>query len=503
MKYPGNAHKQKSAGTWRRQLATSMMGLSLLAAAPALAQEVDPTAPAEPLRGAHLFGDWGGMQPWLLNHGFQVSFQWTTESTANIAGGNHVGGGYADERLMYVHTDWDKLAGIPGFKTHMAFTNRAGNDATDKAVGDPLMKTMEVHGSAYDRGIRIPKFILEESLWDDMVSIAGGRGSTNELSLDPFQCNFMNQTVCGTVRTFGYVGAGGAWPMSTWYARIRVRPTPDTYVMGALGLAEPAPGGGRKGFDWFDLKSASSDPNCINGGSSRSASPGDTTSKTGCLTGRDHRLAFGWTPKFGQDQLPGEYRIGAGYDDKYRNDFYSNSLGQPYRRYSANTVAGKAALVNGASYAWFNARQMIMRNGPGPQDGVILDLYLPYVVTNNVVALKDFAFAGLSDRGFWKSRPEDQINFGVSYYAMDAAYTLAEQNFGINAIAGSSLSGKGVPSVPLYGVQKMGWVYELNYNLPIYRGVELQPGIQYWVHPGAQNVVPNATVLELRTRVVF
>ncbi|MDR3437393.1 carbohydrate porin [Telmatospirillum sp.] len=502
MKYPGNAHKQKSAGTWRRQLATSMMGLSLLAGVPALAQDADPTAPAEPLRGAHLFGDWGGMQPWLLDHGFRVSFEWTSESAANIAGGKHNGGGYADERTLWVHTDWDKLAGIPGFRTHVAFLNRAGNAATDKAVGDPLLKTTEIYGAAYGRGIRIPRLVFEESLWNDVVNVTGGRGATGELTIDPFLCNFMNLAVCGMPRPFRYEGSGGAWPMSVWYTRLRVRPTPDTYVMAAFGLSQPAPGEGPGGYDWFNLKQAT-DPSCIKGGSSRSASPGNTTATTGCVTGRDHRFAVGWTPKFGQDQLPGEYRIGAGYDDNYRNNFYYNAVGQAYRQYSTNTANGKAALVRGATYAWFNARQMVLRNGPGKDDGVVLDLYLPYAATDNVIAIKDFAFVGVADRGFWKSRPEDQINFGVVYYGMDAAYTLAEERFGLSAIAGSSNGGKNSATIPLSGVQKMGWIYELNYNFPIYRGVDLQPGIQYWVHPGAQSAVPNATVLELKTHVVF
>jgi len=290
--------------------------------------------------------------------------------------------------------------------------------------------------------------------------------------------------------------------MSAWYSRLRVRPTKETYVMASVALAQPAPGEGKGGFGWFDLKNTS-DPACISGGSARSASPGQTTSTTGCVTGRDHRFAAGWTPKFGQEQLPGEYRIGVGYDDVNRNNFYYNSLGQSYRAYAVTSAAGKAALVRGTEYYWFNAKQMLFRHGPGPQDGFIVDVYLPYVATSNVVAIKDYTFVGVSDRGFWKSRPEDQINFGVTYYGMDPAYTLAEQKYGLSAIAGSSNSGSASAYIPLYGVQKMGWIYELNYNVPIYRGVDVQPGVQYWVHPGAQAAVPNATVLELKTHISF
>jgi porin len=46
-------------------------------------------------------------------------------------------------------------------------------------------------------------------------------------------------------------------------------------------------------------------------------------------------------------------------------------------------------------------------------------------------------------------------------------------------------------------------VLEANYNIPVYRGIQLQPEFEWFVHPGGVSTVPDAVVLGLKTHVLF
>jgi porin len=46
-------------------------------------------------------------------------------------------------------------------------------------------------------------------------------------------------------------------------------------------------------------------------------------------------------------------------------------------------------------------------------------------------------------------------------------------------------------------------VLEANYQFSIYRGVQVQPEVEYFIRPGGVSSVPNALVLGLKTHVLF
>ena len=54
-----------------------------------------------------------------------------------------------------------------------------------------------------------------------------------------------------------------------------------------------------------------------------------------------------------------------------------------------------------------------------------------------------------------------------------------------------------------YGVQSDAFVLEANYDIPVYRGVNVQPEVEYFIRPGGQRAVHNALVLGLKTHVLF
>ena len=51
--------------------------------------------------------------------------------------------------------------------------------------------------------------------------------------------------------------------------------------------------------------------------------------------------------------------------------------------------------------------------------------------------------------------------------------------------------------------QSNEYAIELDYIAPIYRGVYLEPGIQYFIHPNADAKLPNAFVFAGRLSIKF
>jgi porin len=449
-----------------------------LIGAPAFAQQADSSSPplavnadsksapestaAPSPYGDTLFGDWGGLRSYLLDRGINVGFEWAAETSQIVDGGHTRGGGYADQRNFTLDVDWDRLAGISGFKTRMWFTNRAGNDAASKAMGDGLLQVDEIYGGAYDRGVRPIWLSAIQDLWEDRVEIEVGRlpGAGLQILNPGVNSQFQNLSVDGTLREHVYLGGATSWPDTQWGATVRLKTSNDTALKFGLYQEKSFPFAGTSGWDWGFHKT----------------------------TGTDKKVTFNWTPSFGRDHLLGDYTFGFGWDNQPRTNF----------------LTGK--VTYGETYEWVMARQMVQRNGPGPEDGLFLFFQVPYTHYSSVSVISQAYMAGFSDRGFWKSRPQDQVNFETTYYEVSPEMTKAEQ---AAQAAGQSLgwASTGDPCcgswIPLYGVRKNAWVMELNYSFHVTDGVQIAPVVQYWIHPGAINTLSNATVLGLTTKVRF
>ena len=73
----------------------------------------------------------------------------------------------------------------------------------------------------------------KKSLFGRRIDIAAGwMNVENDFASSPLYCNFMNNALCGDPKALpgGDIGHS-AYPDAVWGGRIRVRPTPDTYVV--------------------------------------------------------------------------------------------------------------------------------------------------------------------------------------------------------------------------------------------------------------------------------
>jgi porin len=362
--------------------------------------------------------------------------------------------------MLQLDVDWEKLAAIPGFSTHLAVVNRAGRNLSTDYIGDQVLQAQEIFGAGFDMAVHDVWLYGEQKLFDGRVDAVFGRVFPGmDFAASPLYCDFMTLTICGHPRALTAEQGFIDWPQNTWGGRVRVRTTAETYVMGGVYASQPFPGGGRSGFDWSTNK----------------------------ITGAFYAAELGWEPVFGRDRVPGHYKVGVGFDTSNFPNQFSDINGNAF------VLTGlPPATSHGRTQFWITFDQLLFRNGPAPNNGLtVLGAYAHDSPDNSFY--QQFAWLGMLYSGFWKQRPDDQIGAAFTYYQVSPSLTRTEsleQEFGLP------------PTYP-FGVQTHGMVVEANYSIPIHPGIQIQPEFEYFIRPGGVSSVRNAAVLGLKTHVLF
>lgn len=462
-----------SGGTRRRRHCFASLFGAVLATAPAAAwaqqqqsntgvsigpsQNLQQTTPTVAPPEEHLFGTWGGVRTALGDLGINLTVDETSEFANNVSGGTKQGGTFANQVGFEADIDWDKLAGIPGLSTHTVIVNRSGS-SDSVLFGDHVNAVQEIYGGGGDVIAHFVYTYAEESLLNGRLDIAAGRIPVlNDFAASTLYCNFMNVSICGNP---GMLAAGdiglSVYPSSTWGGRVRVRPTQDTYIQ--AGAYEVSQG----------LFTAYS----------RSGWNFDTSRDSGV----ELPVEIGYEPKFGADALPGHYKLGFGWDSSTYADVFSDSLGGPFPN------------QHGRFMAWALADQMLIRNGPGEDDGLILLGAAVHGDPTTSLYANQYT-AGLLDRGFWRARPQDTIGALFTYQQMSGQLgkeEALEQEFG-----------QPISTDDATGIQTSEMIAELNYDIHVFTGVNVQPEFQYVVRPNAETAIHNAVVFGVKTHVNF
>ncbi len=425
---------------------------------PALPMQAIDTPPSE-----HVFGSWGGAQPWLIAHGINLTLDATSEFGANVSGGTRQGATFANQVGLQADINWERLAGITGLSTHVTMVNRSGSSVSH-LFGDNFMPAQEIYGSGGSVGVHLVSAYAEETMYDQRLDIAAGRMNVeNDFASSALYCTFMTNGLCGDPKALpgGDIGHS-AFPDAVWAGRVRVRPTADTVVtVGAYEVSQGLYTNAyyRTGFE-FD---------------------------TGADSGAYLPVQVAWEPKFGAAALPGHYVVGFGYDTSggYKN--FSNSLA------SASVPGFTSVTRTGNSQVWVLVDQMLVRQGEGDSGGLIaMAGYTSNDPQNSAYA--DQFFLGLRDQNFWKARPKDSIGLLVNYNTVSGS---------LNQVQGIEQQLRLPYSNGATGRQSHETVLEATYNIHVTEGVEYQPDLQYIVRPNAQANIKNALVLGFRAHLRF
>ncbi len=484
---PEKRIRPRAAGRTRLRLAVAGVGVALAFAAPAQAQNINsgvsigpsqqlstPLTPGNPSPSAssqvdQLLGGlpaFDGPRTSLGNLGIDVLGDFITEFASNVSGGVHQGSTFANQLGLELDVDWQKLARIQGLSTHIVVVNRSGSpDSGPGLIGDNLLPVQEIYGAGGDVAIHLVYAYAEEKLLHDRVDIALGRMPlANDFAASPLNCNFMNNSLCGNPKSLpgGDVGFS-SYPDAVWGARVRVRPTDDTYIQTGIYATDQ---------DLYQLDRF------------RSGFTFDTSK----INGETFPVEAAWLPTFGADRLPGHYKLGFSYDNAPMNDFYVDTNGAPA------TLSGQPYRTHkGHTQAWALFDQMLLRQGPGANDGITaLGGYIHNDPSTSVYA--EQYFVAMLDRSFWKARPQDTI--GVLFTYLNTSPQLARQqqldlDFGLPIANGAT------------GVQRHMQVLEVNYDIHVYRGVNFEPDFQYVFRPNAVNNIKDAAVFGFKSHIAF
>jgi porin len=416
---------------------------------------VDTETPAYTPPGVeHLLGDPWGIRSYLENQGIYLRLNATAEFAGNVSGGTKQGATSANQIAFQADIDWQRLVGATGLSTHVIFVNRSGaNDS--QLFGDNVSPVQEIFGAGGNVAVHLVSAYAEEKLYGGALDLAGGwMNVENDFASSPLYCSYMNNALCGDPKALPAADFGhSAFPDATWGGRVRIRPIPDIYVVaGAYEVNEGLYGdSARTGFE-FDVPQSG---------------------------GVYVPIQVGYEPKLGTGQMPGHYVLGFGYDSSRFKTFSSALPG--------NTVSYR----RGNEQYWALADQMLVRNGQGDQDGIIM--LAGFVNADNVVYAQQYIF-GLLYRDFWQARPEDTIGLLFTYFAMSGA---------LGKVQAQQVE-LGIPvSNSATGIQTNEKILEVNYNIHVYRGVDFRPEFQYVFRPNAQSNIHNAAVFGFKANVEF
>jgi porin len=407
-----------------------------------------------------LLGDPGGIRTDLANQGIYVLLDFVSEFAGNISGGNTRGATFANQVGLGVDIDWQRRAGITGLSTHVIFVSRSGY-SDSILIGDSVAPVQEIFGASGNVLVHLVSAYAEQTLLDKRVDIAVGQMNVeNDFASSPLYCFSMNNAICGDPKALPAGDLGhSAFPDGVWAGRIRVLPTPDTYVVAGVYEVNQ----GLYTSQYFG-----------------SGFPNNISQASGVYV----PVEIAYEPSLGPHNLLGHYKFGFGHDTTLYDSFFS----------ALPTAAGE--LPAGRSHneqLWVLADQMLVRQGDGDQDGIIV--LAGFAHNNpNVSAFAEQYFGGLINRGFWRARPEDAVAFFLNYNTMSGP---------LGTVQGEEAE-LGIPfSNGATGVQTREIFVEANYNIHVYRGVDFRPEFQYVIRPNGQSNIRDAAVLGFKVHVQF
>ncbi len=426
------------------------------------------SAPPLPSNEA-LVPDMFGAGPYLRDHGIAILLD-DTDEFDGIISGPRGGSSNAGQYGFETDVDWERLAGVTGFETHTVIVGRYGIPAS-RMFGDNLNPSQEIYGAGGNVVAHLVFAYGEETLGNGRVNIAAGRiPLLDDFAASPLYCNFQNNSFCGNPKASSDNFAWSSYPDGNWAIRGRVRPTRSIYVQAGIYFSQS---------DIYNVHE-----NFRSG----------FTIDSSYINGEAFPVEIGYEPVFGPDKLPGHYKAGFFYSNNKYPDDYFDVNGSAF----AQTGLGRR-VDHGATAAYALVDQMVMRNGAGANDGVIIFGGYFHNDANVSTRANQGEIAAL-DRAFWKARPNDTIGIAFNYLRVSDYLTKTEELQQVLGLPITGTPGSFYDDAPS-GVQKSTYDLEVNYQIHIYRGVTLAPDFQYFFRPNAQGNLPDAALIGFKSHV--
>jgi porin len=153
--------------------------------------------------------------------------------------------------------------------------------------------------------------------------------------------------------------------------------------------------------------------------------------------------------------------------------------------------------VRGRRMYYVFVDQMLMRTGKGDTDGIVAFGGIVHADAG-ISPLENQIFGGVLSSASFFGRPQDSFGVAASWFQVSGALTATQQ---LEEALDEPLTGGGL-GTPL-GVQTHEAELEAMYIARVYRGVSIEPDIQYIINPGGTTRTPNALSLGLQLSITF
>ena len=218
-----------------------MLALLCMGATNAHAIEDDATGDASLPFSDRLLGDVGGLRTTLANDGVDVTLHYSGDVWDVVSGGKKRIATYLDYTELRANIDGEKLFGIAGNSMSIAFTNSNGTRTNGSTVGS--IQGID-NSEVASNGVRLYEAWVQQNFLADQISLRLGVQDLNvdsEFSATPISDNFLQP---GMQLGQSFAGSGRNGPPSFPYdsagARVRVKPTDESYV--AVAAYDGIPG---------------------------------------------------------------------------------------------------------------------------------------------------------------------------------------------------------------------------------------------------------------------
>lgn len=403
-----------------------------------------------------MFGDIGGIRSGLSDKGFNFGLVYTSESASNIAGGynhdNHFA--YVDQVAFIFEQDLERYTGIPDAKIEGLITNRNHDDnLTTKRVQDSRAYFNDLNQEVWGGGsiTRLGYLTFSRSFDDRRLHWRVGQMNYQQTFDQTAPCDFQTLSLCGGKSS--YARSWDTWNIHTWGTTFAYDVTPELTIK--TGVLEKNDLSTQRSRTWsFSTH-----------GSNGVLLPLEAQYKT-----------------LVNDQ-PGLYNLGVMYSNAKQDELY--------------TAPGeKTRTRDNTWFMWAGFNQQITRSADALNRGMSVagGFALGDQRTDPFHVAASLA---VRYRGLFDALPNDWIGLGVSYLDM-SKYQARSQRLQ-NALNGvDDYNDPSYTPVVGHSVQ-----FDLYYRFRPVPWLDIQPDIQYWIHPGAVKETQDAVVIGLKTAVRF
>ncbi|BCG03463.1 porin (plasmid) [Paraburkholderia sp. PGU19] len=425
-----------------------------------------------------LFGDMGGLRPWLGQYGVSLALQETSEYLGNLTGGTRRGGAYDGLTQLAVGVDLEKAIGLTGGSFNVSALQIHGTSLTQRN----LQTLQPASGIEADATTRLWELWYQQTLFGGKADVKIGQQSLDqEFMVSQNAVPFINATFGWPALPSVDMPAGGpAYPLASLGARVRVKPSDAWTVLAGV-------------FDGNPAGSNTGDPQQQN------AHGTNFNLHNGALFIGEVQYALNPPPANPADQtassgLPGTYKLGFWYNTQHfadqRFDNTGRSLADP-----ASTGIPQSHTGNYSLYAV--ADQMVWRpSAESPRSVNVFARVMGAPGDRNLIDLG--VNAGVTLKAPFNGRDNDIAGLAVGYAK-------------IGSHAQDLASDKAALTTPGYPSRSAETVIEATYQCQLTPWWILQADAQYFFRPSggipqpdnASSRIGNEFVVGVRTNITF